>query len=247
MMLPVMINAAEAYRLDAIDCYLFSWFCVKQRQFGHNPFYYGRGRIEQETGIKRKRLENFVKMMSDLRILTYVDKPNNIGKVRYYHMDFEAIVNNAEHILYLNHPLAAEIVQSFKKEWADHLNHIKTDKELNEIMKFINGIFKERYDKYHAFMKSKSPEPYNILDCPLFHEQDLIKLYNMYDVDELTKGFEMYFDLWLQNNRWSKYSKNPLENLLIFDEVKQTFVHFAESLTAWYRKRGDVIIRYGSF
>lgn len=246
-MLPVMINAAEAYRLDAVDCYLFSWFCVKQRQFGYKPFYYGRERIEQETGIKRKRLENFVKMMSDIRILTYEDKSNNIGKVRYYHVNFEAIVNNAEHILNPNHPLSAEIVQSFKKEWVDYLNQKKGDEDLKIIMKFINDIFKERYNNFHVITKSESPEPYNILDCPLFQEQDLIKLYNMYEVEELAKGLENYFDTWLRNNKWGKCSKNPLEELLIFDERRQTFVHFYESLEAYHRKRGDVIIGYGSF
>ena len=111
------IQRLGAYLMAPEEVALFDWFVIKQsRIFNNGWFYYSGERIEAETRIKRRTLERVVKRFEAMTILatSIRHKPNEIGRARFFRLDFAAIVERLPEIIDKRNELFGEFRAYFK-------------------------------------------------------------------------------------------------------------------------------------
>ena len=247
--LSVNVKNLSAYLLDIDEVVLFDWFTIKQSLvFGYKPFYYSLERIEQETRLKRRRIEKVINRFSELGFLS-VDvhaKTDGPGRVRYFQIDFSQVVCNLPRIIDQENKTAGDFLKYFKA-LAKVQNRTRKEKETKRereaqegaerLYNSLNEVYWRRIDMYNnGELTSKKPD--RCLDkTQLAKDKNvlrrLVKLSDEYDDETIRRAFTVACDDYLRNRDELKRNTNLIKWFLYYKQGYGIFPKVNECISIY--------------
>lgn len=157
----VNIHRLATYLLADDEVILFDWLTIKQSMvFDYKEFYYSLERIAKETRLKRRRIERVIKRFCAMGILLTktLPKADSPGRVRYFIMNFGAVVERLPEIIDQSSKNVADFRKYFKalarlQERADKgkasTREIEDKEKAEELYQALNEVYWERIDMYN--------------------------------------------------------------------------------------------------
>lgn len=127
--IPLAINILKLQRYNfkffsTEEVIIFEYLTVKAASFKFKMFYHSSATIEQETGVKRSRLETILDNFKNLKIITIEVK--GMPKVKHFKVNFEKIFILRKKIYRFNKlsPDNCKLLADYFKSLAEKSKHI---------------------------------------------------------------------------------------------------------------------------
>ena len=235
------IKRLEAYLLAPDEVIFFDWLTIKQSAiFGYKTFYYPFHRIHKETRIKRCSLDRIIKRFEAIGILTTEtrQKPNEVGRTKYYRMNFAEVVKRLPEIIDCNHESAKSFKAYFnalarmqtkaeRGKLQPSVSEQRTDINSTNLYNTLVETYKQRIARYNAGqvtadipIRKKTPTQ---LTRNRSINNRLGMLSKRYNEASVKMAFIAYCDAILTGKDNVKAVHNIMTYFLTYDEVEDCF------------------------
>lgn len=89
----IKLQCFDFNRIDIETAVILEWFVVKYISFGFKEFYYSQRRIQDETGVKRKKFERIISYFKDNNLLA--TRLSGVPPVTFYTLKFKNLTRES--------------------------------------------------------------------------------------------------------------------------------------------------------
>lgn len=235
----VNIQRLATYLLADDEVILFDWLTIKQSLiFGYKPFYYSLERIEKETRLKRRRIERVIKRFCAMGMLQTetCQKSDSPGRVRYFRMNFQRVVEKLPEIIDQERDTASEFNRYFKAlanlqiradKGKESRRERKDRERTEELYSSLNKIYWDRIDMYNAGkLTEEEPERLKVKTQLARDRNSISKLTTLsakYDDDTICRSFIALCDDFLKETKATRKIENLLKYFLTYQPEGDAF------------------------
>lgn len=222
--LSVNIKRFAEYLLPTNERIFFDWLTTKQAMgFEFLPFYYSKQRIEEETGIKKDALDKIVKRFEAMGFLSTEMRTNEIGKYRYFFMDFAKVCNRLPEIVDKDSDFSATFGAYFQALAGAQRKALEAEREstASELYTLLNDTYKSRVKAYNERHERK--RDYTQLARNKAVNKAIEHIAKHYDNNTIEGAFIAYCDDWLRGNI---EPENPIIHFATYDPKNNSFPTF---------------------
>ena len=227
----VIMNKLEHYLLPPDEVVFFEWLIEKHVYFGRQEkFHYAQRRIENETRIKRRRLDAIIRKFEEMGFVsTRIEALGTQPKVTYFYVNISCMFRNLGRVI--------DSKTEYYREWDYYLyevlfeNPMKPKKKVNvdKIYKLLNKTYNDRINMYNdgelTYEKPSRIKLKTALPRSKTIDNSLTELVSVYGEDGVDNAFLAFIDQVLKENI---SCKRPLNYFL--KKEGGTFVVFNEYL-----------------
>lgn len=229
------IMRLQSYLLPPDEVVLFDWFVVKQVSFKYKEFHYSQKRIEEETRIKRTRLEIIIMKFETLGFLKSDVRENKDtrGRVRYFKIYFELLSDSdvLSEIINPGSSIFKNFIKYMKHLLAEQKKSLKIPKEHeidsstpNRVYLLLNDTYEKRRVMYNdGGMTDEKPErakSQTQLQRNKPIDRKLERLSKKYDDNAISHAFTSYTDSVFKEE---STPDNFMNYFLSYDDVADSF------------------------